>query len=491
MSLPGLQLSAPTEVDTAAAAPLIHELPKGSEWRFEVSFGSTVEVKLLYGTAELFGTELAPNQTYTFTGTKAAIYTWHGCRLHVTGDCAVEYTAEETPMNSYANTHFALEKIRHETSLQGSKEGPRVLVVGPDDAGKTSLVKILTAYATKVGRQPIAVNLDPREGMLSVPGSLTATAVRSILDVEEGWGSSPTSGPSPVPVKLPLVYYYGQESPEENKAIYKPLVTRMALAVTSRMAEDVDAREAGCVIDTPGIISQGKDGYDIIQHIVSEFSVTILLVLGSERLYTHLLRRFDNQTASTNEPISVLKISKSGGCVDRDEGYMTAVRQAQIREYFFGDARRALSPHTQMVELGSVHIYKYAESCWQWRRPEADRADVTKIANTLLPSLLPGGATDDDPTSPASSAAHQKLFEPLTTPSSLPQLHQSILALLHAAPSDSQETLRDAAVLGFVYVAEVDEKKGRLRVLSPVAGRLPGNVFVWGGWPGAVGELVG
>ena len=174
-------------------------------------------------------------------------------------------------MVSYANTHFALERLRQQSALD-EKEGPRVLVVGPDNAGKTSLVKILTGYAVKAERQPIVVNLDSREGMLSVAGSLTATAFSSIVDAEEGWGSSPTSGPSPVPVKLPLAYYYGLPSPEDDPKLFKPITTRLAVPVTSRLAEDQEAKEAGLIIDTPGIISQGKGGYDILQHVVSEFS---------------------------------------------------------------------------------------------------------------------------------------------------------------------------------------------------------------------------
>lgn len=176
-------------------------------------------------------------------------------------------------MVSYANTHFALDGLRNAASSNGH-DGPRVLVVGPSNSGKTSLVKLLTSYATRTGRQPLVVNTDSREGLLSVPGSLTATVFSSIVDVEDGWGSSPTSGPSPVPVKLPLVYYYGLPSPEDNPKLYKPVVTRLALASTSRMAEDKAVREAGMIIDTPGIISQGKGGYDIISHIVSEFSGT-------------------------------------------------------------------------------------------------------------------------------------------------------------------------------------------------------------------------
>jgi polyribonucleotide 5'-hydroxyl-kinase len=226
--------------------------------------------QILSGTAELFGTELAINHVYSFYGTKGAIFTWHGCRIEVTGSCE-EYTAEETPMVSYANTHFALEGLRQE-AVRSGREGPRVLIVGPSNAGKTSLVKLLTAYATRGGRQPLVVNTDSREGMLSIPGSLTVTAFASIIDVEEGWGSSPTSGPSPVPVKLPLCYYYGLPSPEDNPKLFKPLLTRLGLAATSRLADDPEVKQTGMIIDTPGVISQGRGGYDLISHIVSEFS---------------------------------------------------------------------------------------------------------------------------------------------------------------------------------------------------------------------------
>ena len=174
-------------------------------------------------------------------------------------------------MVSYGNLHFAIEQIRDEAAVDG-KDGPRVLVVGPENAGKTTLVKLLTAYATRCGHQPVAVNVDPKEGMLSIPGSLSAATFTSILDVEDGWGSSPTNGPSPVPVKLPLVYYLGLANPEENTSAFKAITARLALSVINRLKDDSEAKEAGCLIDTPGVISQGRSGYDMIQHVASEFS---------------------------------------------------------------------------------------------------------------------------------------------------------------------------------------------------------------------------
>ncbi|KAH8425422.1 cleavage polyadenylation factor subunit CLP1 [Aspergillus melleus] len=560
MSLPGLDLTQPSvDREFAPAPPTQISLSKGSEWRFEVAFGTIVRVKLLAGNAELFGTELATSQTYTFSGTKAAIYTWHGCTLEVSagdtitsldglpsagvngttapghgaGGCQSEYVAEETPMVEYANVHFALETLRQEAKAEG-RDGPRVLILGPEDAGKTSLAKILTAYSTKVGRQPIVVNLDPTEGMLSVPGTLTATAFRTMIDVEEGWGSSPMSGPSAVPVKLPLVYFYPMQNPlEDEGSIYKPIVSRLALSVTARMAEDEDARETGIIVDTPGLFSQSKAGsVEMINHIVTEFAITTILVIGSERLYSIMMKNYDNKpsasasAAASDERISVVKLSKSGGCVDRDAAFMKGVRESQIRTYFFGNpipstasaalsvsasstTNVTLSPHAQQLDYDSLGIYNYTIASLEEDEDEYDPASFG--AND---SFLPGGSNDTETsavpqsqdenaapllgvissteTAPQPSAATTMVPLKKTLPPAPSTLANSLLAITHAPPTATPAEIRDSSIMGFLYVADVDSEKGKIRVLAPVGGRVPPRAIVWGkGWPEEVVGLVG
>ncbi|KAG9197967.1 Cleavage polyadenylation factor subunit clp1 [Epicoccum nigrum] len=464
LSLPGLNLAAPpTETLSTPAQPATREqdLPPNTEYRFEVGFARTLTVRLRSGTAEYFGTELAPSTTYSFQGAKGAIYTWHGCRLELGGEVESDYVAEETPMTSHANLHFALEMLRDQSvASNGVAMGPRVLVVGAENAGKTALVKTLTSYAVKSGRQPIVVNLDPRQGMLSVPGSFSAAAFSSIVDIEEGWGSSPISGPSPIPVKMPLVYHYGLKDTEEGKLL-KPLVTRMALAVTSRLEEDKASKQAGFIIDSSGSISAGKGGvYENIEHIVSEFSVNILLTLGSERLYSDLSRRFSSRT--DDERVSVLRIDKSGGCVDRSPDYMKALRHAQIREYFFGHGEDALAPSSMSADFGDLNIFRVVESG----------------ANNFA-----AGDADDYASSSGSSTIYERV-----TPSSA--LMNKLLAVTTASPNDKHEVIRDSSVRGYIYVADVDEGKRKVRLLSPQPGHLPGSAMVLGSWPEDVAGLV-
>ena len=102
------------------------------------------------------------------------------------------------------------------------------------------------------------------------------------------------------------------------------------------------------------------------------------------------------------------------------------------------------------------------------------------LGSDMLDSFLPGGEAED--------ALTDALFE-VVQPSML--LHNCVLAIVQADPNDTQEQVRDASVIGFVYVAEVDEKKRKLRVLAPLSGRLPGRAMIWGAWPEIVSNLVG
>lgn len=497
------------------------------------------------GTAELFGTELAESRTYTFSGTKAAIFTWHGCELEVSagnfspttidgatssaghgaGGCQSEYTAEETPMIEYANLHFALESMRQESQGSG-KDGPRVLLLGPDNAGKTSLAKILTAYATKAGRQPLVVNLDPNEGMLSVPGTLSATPFRTMLDIEDGWGSSPMSGPSPVPVKLPLVYSYPMQNPlDADGSVYKPIVSRLALSVTGRMAEDEDACETGIIVDTPGILSSGKPGsLEMINHIVTEFAITTIVVLGSERLYSSMVKQYDDKPSASataiafDERISVLKLSKSGGCVDRDAAFLKATRESQIRSYFFGNSLAAssnsavtLSPHAQQLDFSACPVFNYTVTSTE--DEDEDEYDPSQL-NTG-DSFLPGGGIDDynpqasqepDRAAPLPGIVGLSTGPPASSiqsaPSNVPlkkvlppapsALANTLLAITNAQTTASPAEVRDSSIMGFLYVADVDADKGKIRVLAPVGGRMPARAIIWQKrWPGEIVGLVG
>lgn len=101
--LPGIDfllsvMAAEGEVKTTEDAPASgkvctrFDLEKETELRFEVEAGETaeaaeqVELELLTGMAEVFGSELNRNKKYVFgPGSKIAVFTWQGCSVNLFG----------------------------------------------------------------------------------------------------------------------------------------------------------------------------------------------------------------------------------------------------------------------------------------------------------------------------------------------------------------------------------------------------------------------
>ncbi|PFH63175.1 hypothetical protein XA68_17284 [Ophiocordyceps unilateralis] len=451
MSIPGLgQIPA----QPAASSTRSISLKSAWEWRFEVAAGRSIVVKVLSGTAEKDGVELAPRGTYTFSGVKSKILTWTGCELEIDGRCDDDFVAEYTapahnPANAVVNLHTRLNEMRALAARLG-REGPRVLVAGPPNTGKTTMARTLASYATRQGHQPVAINVDPREAMLSLPGTLAAAVLATVLDPEavDGWGSTPTSGPSSVPVKLPLVYMYGLASPEDNADLYKELVARLATAVSSRLSADADVRSAGLVVDTMRVSEKSKIGLDLIAHVVDEFSINVVVVVGSTRMNAELTKRFAAEKTSLGEPIHVILLDRSEGVIERDETFTEQAREQVIKEYFFGDARRALSPQIQQVDFDSLVVYKAPEY-----------------------SIL----------------GQESLIR--EEPSSV--MEHWTLAVMHASAKDAPEVVRVASVMGFVYVSDVDEERRKMKMLAPVGGRLGDRPLIWGKWPEPYINLLG
>lgn len=69
-------------------------------------------------------------------------------------------------------------------------------------------------------------------------------------------------------------------------------------------------------------------------------------------------------------------------------------------------------------------------------------------------------------------------------------MQNSIIAVSQADPNDTQENIRDASILGFLYIAEVDDKRKKVKVLAPLSGRLPNKAMIWGSWPESIRGLV-
>ena len=98
---------------------------------------------------------------------------------------------------------------------------------------------------------------------------------------------------------------------------------------------------------------------------------------------------------------------------------------------------------------------------------------------------MPGGGMGDETISDGGPSKvplpASQIYERITAPYAA--IRSSILAVMNCDPEAEQETIRDSSVMGFLYVTDTDEARGRISLLSPVAGRVPNRAIVWAGWP--------
>ncbi|SPN99689.1 related to cleavage/polyadenylation factor IA subunit [Cephalotrichum gorgonifer] len=445
--IPGLGLA--REPTPSLSSTRTFDLQPLNTYSFSVSFSNRVSIRLLSGTADKDGTELALHITYHFSGVKSKITTLQGCKLEVDGPCESEHvTRDEELASIIANAHFKLHAERR--SAVGT-HGPRVLVVGPPSCGKTTLARTLAAYATRMDGQPLVVNLNPDEGMLTLPGTLSAAVFASMMDVEarQGWGAAPASGPGSIPPKVPLVHFFGRQAPGEDPGFYRDMVTAMADSVSARLSEDETVKRTGLIIDTAGVVEGSKDDLELLSHIISEFSVNIVLTVGSKRLEEDLQEMLREERSSLGEQIHVVGIDKSKSLPPQDELWLLQEREADIKEYFFGDAKLVLSPSTQLVDFDSLTIYKI---------PDTETYPPDRPLERVNPS---------------------------------PEMEHWTLAIMQASVKDTPETIRSSLVLGCVYVADVDVERSKVKLLSPLPGRLGDRPLILGKWPEPHVNLLG
>ncbi|CAN6472579.1 unnamed protein product [Victoria cruziana] len=303
------------------------KLTKESELRVEVGAHSPIRIRVTSGTAEIFGSELPREKWTSFPPLhKFAIFTWNSATLDVDGTTEVEYVADETHMMVYANVHTILAG-RRAHAKEASKiastdlvsqtvpkelQGPRVIMVGPTDSGKTTLSKMLVNWAAKEGWKPTFVDLDIGQGSITIPGCISATPIEMPID--------PVAR---IPLGMPIVYFLGHVNPSGHANLYKVLVKELAKNIEKQFMENSEARAAGMVINTMGWV-EGV-GYELLLHAIEAFNTDVVLVLGQERLFSML-----KDVLKTKGNVDVVKLHKSGGVVTRNSKFRQRARNDRI-----------------------------------------------------------------------------------------------------------------------------------------------------------------
>lgn len=403
-----------------------YKLQREHELRFEVEGSERVVLRLKTGLAEMFGTELQKNMSYTFhTGAKVAVYTFHGCSIELEGNPEVVYVAKETPMSFYLNVHALLEQERHKAASIGDK-GPVTLICGPSDVGKSTLTRILCNYAVRAQRTPLLTELDVGQGCVSVPGTIGLNVIERQADVESGFSEV-----------APLIFHFGYQNPAGNISLYNLIVNKAANAMVAKFDADRKVKSSGCIINTCGWVTGA--GFKALVNAIAAFEATIVLVLDQERLYNELTRDLPPF-------VRCVFVPKSGGVVVRSKQFRSETRDARIREYFYGTALRTANtrfyPHSFDVPFVQMKIFKIG-------------------APAVPNSCLPIGMKADD---------NQTKLTPITAIHQLVK-HQ-LLAMSTCSVAEKHHAV-ESNIQGLICITDIDPESGMVTVLSPQPRPLP------------------
>ncbi|CAN8074806.1 unnamed protein product [Agarophyton chilense] len=425
-------------LDEEGAALVDHEprsftLPSEHELRFEIpSDVSTASLTLLSGSAELFGLALAQNKPYHLPrALNAAAFTWHGAKLALRAPPHVmAYTATDTPMPSYINAHSVLQSKRVIARRAGIP-GPRAVVVGPHDCGKTAFVNILAAYCVRANRTAVVADMDPSAG--GAVGAMPATIALSLvshLDLEAG---------NLVHERLATLMV-GHHSPRHNVPVSENAFNKLGVLLDKVLGQPHLNPWVGVLADTSGDIL-AKDGTDGVIQAIRAVKADVVFVLGAERLYAAIKSTFEST------PTEAVLLAKSGGVVARDDETRQSMRSAAIKTYFYGADNR-LSPFSTAIEFDKVTVLHIG-------------GEATVVPDSVLPA---GASSSLDP------------LKPVRITSVADVLH-NVLAVSQA--SDEKDVF-DMPLHGFLHVVKVDAERNTMTVLSPSPGSAPGHILLAG-----------
>ncbi|KAL7070019.1 hypothetical protein ACQ4LE_011159 [Meloidogyne hapla] len=413
-----------------------YRLNEDNELRLEIG-NEEVIVELLEGTAEIFGSQLSMHKRYTLPpGFRAAIFTYKGALLEVVGKTESIYIAQQTPMIIYLNTHAALESLRKVAESQlladpnGPARGPRLMITGPTDVGKTTLCRILCNYAVREGRTPLYVDLDIGQGSISIPGSIGCLYIEKPADIIDGFDRKPA-----------YVYNFGHLSPSANLRLYDMLVKELAVAVKQKAKSSLNCNCSGYIVNTCGWVK--GDGYACIVNAAEAFEPDVVIVLDHERLYIELQQDLPSY-------LKILHLPKSGGVESRPPEMRIAYRRKAIHRYFYGTKSSPFFPHSFELSYDKTG--------------DEQELILYKIGAEQIPdSCLPIGMVIEDHRTQVVSVSFTS------------ELLNHVIALM---PPDSKmdQSLIQKPCVGFLVITAIDTIKKTITLLSPQPYPLPSKI---------------
>ncbi|KAL4486056.1 hypothetical protein ABPG72_003990 [Tetrahymena utriculariae] len=375
------------------------EVEKMREFSFNINNEDGLKLFLKEGTAEIFGRELPQYTIQQFQkGDRFSIFTWTGCVLYLEymNDSDFFQSTDESQYPIYANINQYLHELRSQAQDQ-RKIGPKILICGPNQSGKTTVSKTLTNYCCKLGWTPVLVDLDPMLNTVMAGGCIGACVCKD---------SYPSNG---IEIKNKIVFFHGysriqlgllknqievlgntvqkklqnnleqflikhnlQVAPDaegaqqkinkqkypsqqniQNSATQIKLPSGVNINQMLLLPQDKQMFSSGCIINMPPL--QSREQKEVIDLIIKHFQVDVIIGLD-DQVFNSL-----KQNQLLTNGYSVIRSSKPSGLKTKEESELVdearKINQKLFQQYFKG-LNNDIDCHNQEVNLNDLMVYR-------------------------------------------------------------------------------------------------------------------------------------
>ncbi|KJP89584.1 hypothetical protein AK88_00795 [Plasmodium fragile] len=287
-------------------------LPSGSGVGHKSEHNSSGSVS---STAEIFGRELIIDKEYKFgCNQKFAIYTFTGCTIQIKGRTLQEYESGNNTMKEYLSLSYTLDAYR-KLAKKKKKIGPRVLITGNNNSGKSSVSLILLNYALKSGFKPIFIEADTK-----------CTCDKVELNRGPGIISSFVYDPMNR-MKCALDYYFGYLDLNEDINLYYHLNECISSCVHLMLLNNLNYVSSSAKTDgeQEGIYAAGfilnvpsEADHHVINNLIEIYGINIVIVIDNAFLHYSLKDQYGDEASRRGTDRGRVLSREGGADFDRD-----------------------------------------------------------------------------------------------------------------------------------------------------------------------------
>ncbi|CRG98865.1 clp1-related protein, putative [Plasmodium relictum] len=251
-------------------------------------------------TAEIFGRELILDKDYYFGfNEKFSIYTYTGCIIQIKGKTLQEYESKNTTMKDYLSLSYIFDAYR-KLAKKKKKVGPRILITGNNNSGKSSVSLLLCNYALKSGFKPIFIETDTKCSC-------------DKIELNNGPGIMSCFVYDNMNMKYSLDFFFGYLDINEDINLYYHINECLSSCIHLMLLNNLNFQSTNFknnteqeIIHSSGFILNvpSEADHKIIENLIEIYNINIVVVIDNSFLHYSLKEHYNKIDANNSEGVN-------------------------------------------------------------------------------------------------------------------------------------------------------------------------------------------